>query len=218
MTQDATSVKKPTILYDKDTDKPVAIKHGEKIYTNPNEIKTIFDVFQFPGAPQAFKELIGETKKTDVVPSPKTNGTVQRIAPEITQTNKQKGANPGGKLNVGSSVVDLLKSFGEDSDFESRKGLASELLGIEPDEYRGTKEQNMLLMKAVKKRGKKSDAAPDKREKSIREQNRDYIQPSDDEDGTWDAYLTQVLSDGGADLPNFGQFKKAMKDGADYIS
>lgn len=51
------------------------------------------------------------------------------------------------KLNTGTSIVDYLKSQGEDSSYSARKNLAASM-GI--SNYTGTAEQNVAMLKALK--------------------------------------------------------------------
>jgi len=61
---------------------------------------------------------------------------------------KKGSAKSNAALNVATSIVDFLKSLGEDSSFSSRKQLAKKY-GIE-GEYTGSAEQNTAMLKAAK--------------------------------------------------------------------
>lgn len=112
------------------------------------------------------------------------------------------------KLNVDTSIVDFLKSLGEDSSYSSRKKRAQEM-GIE--DYKGTAEQNTAMLRAIK--GKRSapkeeqtpsKSSPEpktsddyyieggddisKNEESLLDQNRDYLTESDIQSGSWEGY------------------------------
>lgn len=67
---------------------------------------------------------------------------------------KKGSAKSNAALNVATSIVDFLKSLGEDSSFSSRKQLAKKY-GIE-GEYTGSAEQNTAMLKAAKSSSRSS--------------------------------------------------------------
>lgn len=60
-----------------------------------------------------------------------------------------------GKLNVDTSIVDYLKSVGKDSSYNARKTLAQQL---KIDNYKGTADQNISMLKMLKNGTSPTDA------------------------------------------------------------
>jgi hypothetical protein len=79
-----------------------------------------------------------------VAPSGSTDSNIQTIS-EFQQNIPSKVQQPSG-YNTKASVVDYMKSQGNNSSFANRKALAAQL-GI--DNYTGTMEQNMQLLKML---------------------------------------------------------------------
>ncbi len=123
----------------------------------------------------------------------------------LGKSAKAKSSQPAGKLNTGTSLVDYLKSIGEDSSFGVRKEFASDILddiGDQSGEYKGTAEQNTKVLAHLKKnkdyfKGFKgrSDSKPEDDgldEKHIFRQNEQEMKHEDMQDGTWEEYLDYV--------------------------
>lgn len=91
-----------------------------------------------------------EAPRTAPTPKPKPTGNAWADAPvvepkakPVVDVQNHLDSMPGAdSLNWRTSIVDLMKLIGVDSDYESRKALANEL---GRDEYSGTAEDNRWL-------------------------------------------------------------------------
>ena len=145
------------------------------------------------------------------------NATVELGVDATQQTKGGKRVAQPGKLNTATSVVDLLKSFGEDSDFESRRKMASEMLGIDPADYVGSAKQNMALRKEIKKLGKdgmknRRGMMGDEEKNRLRDENYRDITPEDEESGLFDEYFAEASSSGERFVPPFSEYKRQRKN------
>ncbi|WP_324828121.1 DUF3597 domain-containing protein [Qipengyuania zhejiangensis] len=94
--------------------------------------------------------IFGKKANAQEVPQPKTTGNAWADAPvvepkaiPVIDIENNLDSMPGAdRLNWRTSIVDLMKLIGVDSDYESRKALAHEL-GRE--DYSGSAEDNIWL-------------------------------------------------------------------------
>lgn len=99
-----------------------------KAHAEPAPPPTI-DTTQVPGTPAP-------------TPAPSTTAAVT----EIDVTNSLDSMPAADRLNWRTSIVDLMKLIGVDSDYDSRKALAQELGRTD---YSGTAEDNVWLHRKV---------------------------------------------------------------------
>ncbi|OGS48906.1 DUF3597 domain-containing protein [Tsuneonella troitsensis] len=99
-----------------------------KAHAEPAPPPTI-DTTQVPGTPAP-------------TPAPSTTAAVT----EIDVTNSLDSMPGADRLNWRTSIVDLMKLIGVDSDYDSRKALAQELGRTD---YSGTAEDNVWLHRKV---------------------------------------------------------------------
>ena len=98
--------------------------------------------------------LFGKEAKANEVPADTKTGnawadapvTESRATPVVDVENSLDSMPGADRLNWRTSIVDLMKLIGVDSDYESRKALAGEL-GRE--DYSGSAEDNIWLHKRV---------------------------------------------------------------------
>lgn len=136
----------------------------------------------------------------------------------------QPAKNGKQDLNVDTSIVDLLKSRGEDSSYGTRSKMAADM-GI--DGYKGTAKQNSLLLRAVKAHPKtKSKPEPsdeplpglgkdvmvDSSDDDLMDQNSESVEPGDMHDGTWSDYVKYAKKQSG-DAMSFSMYKRKFKSG-----
>lgn len=82
-----------------------------------------------------------EAKETPITPA----GTVPAI--DVVDVENRLDSMPGAdKLNWRTSIVDLMKLIGVDSDYQSRKALAQEMGRTD---YEGSAEDNVWLHRRV---------------------------------------------------------------------
>jgi hypothetical protein len=99
-----------------------------KAHASPAPSPTI-DMTQPPGSPAP-------------APAPSQSASV----PEIDVTNSLDSMPGADRLNWRTSIVDLMKLIGVDSDYDSRKALAQEMGRTD---YSGTAEDNVWLHRQV---------------------------------------------------------------------
>ena len=85
---------------------------------------------------------VSGTPKPTPAPTPSTTVAV----PEIDVTNSLDSMPGADRLNWRTSIVDLMKLIGVDSDYDSRKALAQEMGRTD---YSGTAEDNVWLHRKV---------------------------------------------------------------------
>lgn len=98
--------------------------------------------------------IFGKKAQAQEVPTPQPTGNAwadapvveERAVPVIDVTNSLDTMPGADNLNWRTSIVDLMKLIGVDSDYEARKALAIEM-GRE--DYSGTAEDNIWLHKRV---------------------------------------------------------------------
>lgn len=101
--------------------------------------------------------IFGKPAQAQEAPTPAPTGNAYADAPIVAPTQPQQttlvnvensfDSMPGAdRLNWRTSIVDLMKLIGIDSDYESRKALATEM---GRDDYSGTAEDNVWLHQRV---------------------------------------------------------------------
>lgn len=164
----------------------------------------------------------------------KGGSSVETAAQSKTGSVKKKTM--GGELSTDGSIVDFLKSVGRKAGvgdklatFDMRRHIYETYdLGQDDDAYTGSAQQNMHLLKTLKK---EYASAPDdlldelagalkKRkdnpknltpqdeqdEQHLKEENGYDIDPVDIEDGTWDSYVESIKKKRGG--PSFAEYKR----------
>lgn len=166
---------------------------------------------------KAIEEERKEKERMDAKIPTTTEQTTKTGESQSTAEGGPRTASPG-KLNTATSVVDLLKSLGEDSDFETRRSLSKDVLGTDPKDYKGSAKQNIALHKAIRQLGKegikkiKSPGSNPGIEDSLRRENIQDITPADEEDGYWNEYVAEVESSGERFVPPFSDYKRRKKN------
>lgn len=87
-----------------------------------------------------------DTTQAPGSPAPAPEPSQSAAIPEIDVTNSLDSMPGADRLNWRTSIVDLMKLIGVDSDYESRKALAEELGN---PGYTGSAEDNVRLHKQV---------------------------------------------------------------------
>lgn len=161
-------------------------------------------------------EKIYKEKKGQASEDKETGANTKKPA----ATSKKRAAasrnnNKSSQYNVDTSVVDFLKSIGEDSSYAARKRRASEM-GL--NDYTGTAEQNTAMLRSLKSSPTKkepttpriepSGVEPKTRddyyiedgdgialnEKDLLDQNMGIVKESALQDGSWERYKKFLMN------------------------
>ena len=87
-----------------------------------------------------------DTTQVPGIPAPTPAPSTTAAVTEIDVTNSLDSMPGADRLNWRTSIVDLMKLIGVDSDYDSRKALAQELGRTD---YSGTAEDNVWLHRKV---------------------------------------------------------------------
>jgi len=145
-------------------------------------------------------------------------------------TSSQSAKNGKQSLNTDSSIVDFLKSQGEDSSYDHRKSLAETYDYGDDGEYKGSAKQNSKLLSFLKSKAPKvgpkdvtpkvePEATPEEDnsgdlEASVLKQNINDVKDQHLSDGSWDDYMDYVRdNDGADDVMSFSEWKRQKDNG-----